>query len=157
MTLYQIFKRVMPYYKPYWLFAIAALGAIIVAVGMPFRCIPQATLYISYNDVDNEEIKNDMELHLPVLAGITVTVVIAQFVNRYIIYMKSSEMINDVRVNMFSAIMHQPLSYFSAKEHSAGELTAILSEDMRMLNVSSVDTYIILLQGVAGMIAGGLI
>lgn len=107
--------------------------------------------------MDNEEIKNDMKLHLPILAAITVAVVIAQFVNRYIIYVKSSEMINDVRINMYSAIIHQPLSYFSEKEHSAGELTAILSEDMRMLNVSSVDTYIILLQGIAGMIAGGLI
>lgn len=66
-------------------------------------------------------------------------------------------MINDVRVNMYSAIMHQPLSYFMAKEHSAGELTGILSEDMRMLNVSSVDTYIVLLQGVAGMLSGVLI
>lgn len=37
MSLYQIFRRVMPYYKPYWLFMIAALGAVIVAVGMPFR------------------------------------------------------------------------------------------------------------------------
>jgi len=66
-------------------------------------------------------------------------------------------MVKDMRVKVYSAILDRPMQYFSKKEHSAGELSGMLSEDMKSVSAASIETYLLLIQGIMGMITGVIV
>ena len=65
----------------------------------------------------------------------------------------TQNMMQDVRINTYDKMIYQPIEFFDKRENATGNLTGVLSSDMKTLNGASVENYLIVLQGFVGLIA----
>lgn len=158
LSLYNLVKQLLPYYRPYSLLVIAILFAGAVGTGLPLRCIPQYAMIISFTKTGNTETMIDhMRIYIPVLLAIGVFVGVSQMLNRCIVYFLSSKMMIKMRSDVYSSMINQPMTFFNNNENSTGNLTAVLAEEMRTINSASLDVYFVLFQGMVGMVTGFII
>jgi len=66
-------------------------------------------------------------------------------------------MIHSVRKDLNSAILNRPLSFFNEKGHSTGDLIGTLSEDVKEINTNTLELYLLIINGIVGLICGTII
>ena len=146
--------RLKDFYQPiYWVY-IAAFFVIIVGMGLPLKTIPIIILTVSFATDTDEEIKDDMMLHIPLILGIGIIAFVSQFVNRFIIHKMSQKCLTKIRKKLNESILSRPLKFFNEEGNSSGELTAILSEDVQEINTNTLELYLLILQGFVGLLTG---
>ena len=78
---------------------------------------------------------------------------IIQWFSRACMAVLTQNMMQDVRINTYDKMIYQPIEFFDKRENATGNLTGVLSSDMKTLNGASVENYLIVLQGFVGLIA----
>ena len=78
---------------------------------------------------------------------------IFQWFTRACMAVLSQNMMQDVRIDTYDSMIHQPIEFFDKKENATGNLTGVLSSDTKSLGGASVENYLLVLQGFAGLIA----
>ena len=91
---------------------------------------------------------------LSVILGIGFIVLILEFLSKFGIHYLASKMTLDLYGDVYSTIIHQPLQFFSSKGNSTGNLTGLLAQEIRSINASTVDMYLLLLQSLIGVTTG---
>jgi len=63
----------------------------------------------------------------------------------------------DVRIKAYNNLIHQPIEFYDRKENATGNLTGILTADIKTLNGASFENYLLILQASIGVLSGIII
>lgn len=155
LGLFTVMKRLYGYMTPKYLIPLVIFGATFVGGGMCLITYPQVKLLmrIILNDT-GDYIKNGIAIYIPILAGMCVIMFLAQMLTRAALHVINSNLIESIRSNLYDKLINQPLEFYDNKDHNIGNLTAILSSNVRELNGASIEIYVFMYGAVAGMISG---
>lgn len=151
---YQLFSRLLKHNKPYSYIALILLATTIVGSGTICTCIPLNELIMTYSEDDNSYIRDKMKKFLPILVGLGIVVPIFEYISRYCLFSLSSSMITSLRAKLYGTLIKQPIEFFDKKENSTGQITAILSSDVKTITGASVESYGLLYEGLVALSVG---
>ena len=77
-----------------------------------------------------------------------------QMMTRGLLHIVNSNLIENVRSNVYTTLVNQPMEFYDNKNHAVGNLTAILASNVRELNGASIEVYVFLYGSIAGMLSG---
>ena len=72
---------------------------------------------------------------------------IFQVISRWYLFNFSSSMVNQIRSKIYRVVINQPIEFFEKKENSSGNITHTLSSDVKAINTSSIDFYLLFFNG----------
>ena len=150
----EIFQRLYRYNRPKIFILFCFFSAVIVGTGQPCIAIPQEKLvYVMTIGSTRSHELHMMHKYCGIIAAMGIGALIIQWFNRACMAVLTQNMMQDVRINTYDKMIYQPIEFFDKRENATGNLTGVLSSDMKTLNGASVENYLIVLQGFAGLIA----
>ena len=78
----------------------------------------------------------------------TVGALVVQTIARYYLRRTTDILSINIRSETFKTLVKQLIQFFDAKSNSIGSLVGMLASDIRYLNGSSVEYYLLFLQGI---------
>jgi ATP-binding cassette subfamily B (MDR/TAP) protein 1 len=154
MTMTEIFYALIPYNTPSHYPYIVLIGATIVGSLIPCLAYPNVKLLIDFTGVDRHYMKHRMTTFIPIIAAFGLAAMICQTITRYCLYILTSNMLANLRSSVYSKLIRQPVEFFNSRENSTGQLTATLSADIRVVNGASIEMYVLIYQGLCGIVSG---
>ena len=154
MTMTEIFFALIPYNTPSFYRYIVIVGATIVGILLPMISYPLVKLIMDFSGNDHHYMKHRMTSFIPLLFGVGIFAMVCQTITRYCLYIITSNMFADLRSSVYSKLIRQPVEFFNSKENSTGQLTATLSADIRVVNGASIEMYVLIYQGLCGIVSG---
>ena len=157
-SLYEISSGLLPYSKPYYYIIVVFFGSIIVGAWFSCAAIPvvKAIFKLSGKETKHEKWAAIWHSNI-VFAGQIAVVLVVYTWSKYFIRRVTDKLTINMRAKAFTTLVNQPIQFFDSKSNSIGSLVGMLSSDIRHLNGASVEIYLLVFQGIAGMIAGIII
>ena len=150
-----VMKKIFSKMTPAYLIPFIIFGATFVGGGMCVLTYPQVKLLMRIIENDTGDyIKNGIAIYIPIIMGMCVIMFLVQMLTRAALHVVNSNLIENVRSTLYDTLIHQPLQFYDEKDHNIGNLTAILSSNVRELNGASIEIYVFLYGACAGMISG---
>jgi ATP-binding cassette, subfamily B (MDR/TAP), member 1 len=154
MTMREIFFALIPYNTPGHYVYIVLIGSTLVGCLIPCLAYPNVKLLMDYTGINNHYIRHRMAIFIPILIGLGSLALICQTITRYCLYILTSNMLATLRSSVYNKVIRQPIDFFNNKENSTGQLTATLSADIRVVNGASIEMYVLIYQGLCGVVCG---
>lgn len=150
-----VMKKIFSQMSPGYLIPFIIFGATFVGGGMCVLTYPQVKLLmrIIIND-SGDFIKEGIAIYIPIIMGMCAIMFVVQMLTRAALHVVNSNLIETVRSTLYDTLIHQPLEFYDQKDHNIGNLTAILSSNVRELNGASIEIYVFMYGACAGMISG---
>ena len=150
----EILQRLYKYNRPKVYLIFCFFGVIMVGTGQVCIAIPQMKLLFAMILGDDEDHQKHMILkYSGILVGMAITAMLVQWFTRACMAAMTQNMMQDVRTDAYDNLIHQPIEFFDRKENATGNLTGVLSADMKSLSGAAVENYLLVLQGFTGIIA----
>jgi ABC-type multidrug transport system fused ATPase/permease subunit len=154
MTMREIFFALIPYNTPGHYVYIVLIGSTLVGCLIPCLAYPNVKLLMDYTGINNHYIRHRMAIFIPILIGLGSLALVCQTITRYCLYILTSNMLATLRSSVYNKVIRQPIDFFNNKENSTGQLTATLSADIRVVNGASIEMYVLIYQGLCGVVCG---
>lgn len=122
-------KRILCYAQKYW----QRLTLAVVFASL-FGMMSAAPTYLLRHTVDEVFIKNYRHLVIPFIVGFVLLFILKSvfmYLTSYYMYWVGNRVINDIRSDLFSKIIHFPLSFF--QEKTSGQLMSHFLNDIQMM------------------------
>ncbi len=122
-------KRVLVYTKPYWKTLVFSL----VAASL-YGIVSAVPTYVLKHTIDDVFIKRYSHLIIPfILAFVVVFLLkgILMYVSSYTMHWVNNKVINDIRTDLFSKVIHFPMSFYQGQ--GTGQLMSHFLNDVQMI------------------------
>src|SRR3990172_9350749 len=122
-------KRVLTYTKPYWKTLVFSL----VAASL-YGIVSAVPTYVLKHTIDDVFIKRYSHLIMPfILAFVVVFILkgILMYVSSYTMHWVNNKVINDIRTDLFSKVIHFPMSFYQGQ--GTGQLMSHFLNDVQMI------------------------
>ena len=94
---------------------------------------------------------------LPIVFAFVILVLIIELINKLCMHYLSSKLTLQLRKDLYDRIIKQPIEFFNSRSLSTGNLTGMLAQEIKAINASTVQRYLLLLQGLFALITGLII
>ncbi len=125
----EIARRLLRYVKPYRTRLIGALGAAAL-----FGIVAAVPTYVLKHTIDDVFLRNNHHLILPFMGAFVLFFALKavfMYLTAYFMHWISNRVVNDVRADVLSSIIHYPLSFFY--QQSTGQLMSYFLNDVQMV------------------------
>ena len=145
--------KLLTYSKPYYYIFIVCCGAILWGASMACTAIPvtKGMVKITYKHTTNEKWKSMWHTNI-ILASQICLLIFAQSISKFLLRWVTNKLSINLRSQTFRTLIKQPIEFFDSKLNSIGSLVGVLSSDIRDLNGASIEIYMLVLQGFAGIV-----